>query len=158
VLFGVLQKMKYIRYTFIAALACCLALSIKGIVTPTLTFALGSESELNRSEVDPQIYTNAIASYRMAVMPWIALIGLLLGGWMFLSRKKVVYGVALASVVLFGYIIFASIKSLGYTMTQSVSAVLQGHGNPLSGWTWFYLLALVALVIAATKSAEQVAP
>ena len=153
----VLQKMKYIRYIFIAALVCCLALSIKGMVTPTLTFALGNGSELNRSEIDPQIYTNAIASYRLAVMPWIALIGLLLSGWIFLGRKKVVYGVAVASVVLFGYIIFASIRGLGYTMTQSVSAVLQGHGSPLSGWTWFYLFALVALVIATTKRAEQAA-
>ena len=147
--------MKYIRYTFIAALACCLALSINGIVTPPLTFKLGSGSELNQSEVNSQIYINTIATYRMVAIPWIALIGLLLGGWILHSRKKVVYGVAVSSVVLLGYIVFASIRGFGYTMTQSVSAVLQGHGNPLSGWTWFYLIALVALVIAATKRAEQ---
>ena len=144
--------MKYIRYTFIAALACCLALYIKGFITPTFTLSDGSE--LN-AEIDPQIYTNAMASYRMAVIPWIALIGLLLAGWIFLSRKKFVYGVAIFSAILVGYIIFASIRGLGYTWAQSVSAVLQGYGSPLPGWAWFYLLALVALVIAATKTAEQ---
>ncbi len=153
-----LNKMKYIRYTFIAALICCFALSIKGIIAPEITFTTSSGTELSGLDVDPQMYANSMTKYRTAIIPWLGLIGLILCGWIFLSRKKVVYGTVIASVGLLGYIIFNNVWGLGYTLGQSVSVALQGHGTQTAAWTWFYLAALVTLLIATMKNAEGAAP
>jgi hypothetical protein len=146
--------MKIIRYTFIAALVCCFALSIKGIVAPEISFTLPGGAELSRSEIGAAAYADAISNYRTKIFPWLAMITLILCGWIFLSRKKVVYGAFAGSLGLLGYIIFDSVNGLGYTMSQSVTAALQGHGIPIFGWSWFYLIALIALPIARMKKAE----
>jgi len=147
--------MRIIRYTIIAALVCCFAFFVKAIVAPEITFTLAGGTELKSSDVDPQMYADAIAKYRMKVILWLAMIGLILCGWIFLNRKKVVFGVFAASVGLLGCILFDSIRGLGYTMSQSVSAALEGHGMPIFGWNWLYLIALIALPIATMKTAEQ---
>ncbi len=147
--------MKIIRYITIAALICYFALYLKAIIAPEITFTLAGGEEQNISEVDPQFYQYAMEKYRTKGLLWLALNGLILAGWIFLSRKKVVFGVVAASIGLLCYITFDSIRGLGYTMSQSVSAALEGYGMPILGWNWFYLIALVALPIATMKKAEQ---
>lgn len=150
--------MKIIRYTFIAALVCCFAISIKAIVAPEISYTLSNGTELSGAEIGSEIHAEAITKYRVTFLPWLSMIGLILCGWIFLSRRMVVYGIFVVSLGIFGYILYSSIGELGYTMNQSISAALQGHGSPMFGWSWFYLLALIALPIATIKKVEQAVP
>ena len=147
--------MKIIRYTLIAALVCCFALALKAIVLPEISYTLPNGTELSGAEIATEMHAEAITKYRVTFIPWLVMIGLILCGWIFLSRRMVVYGIFAASLGIFGYILYSSIIDLGYTMSQSISAALQGHGSPMFGWNWFYLIALIALPIATIKKAEQ---
>ncbi len=146
--------MKAIRYTLIVILVSCLAVSFKAFLTPEISFTLQDGAELNAADINSEMRAEAVAKYRVIFLPWLVMIGLILCGWIFLSRKKVVYGTVVASVGIFGYILFSSIRGQGYTMSQFISAALQGHGIPMFGWNWFYLIALIALPIATMKFAQ----
>lgn len=150
--------MNYIRYAFVTALVCLLALSIYGLIAPGIVFTLPDGSELDHQKVDPIIHTNAISAYRIKVAPWLLLNGSLLCGWLFLRSRKVAYRVTAVSVIILGYIAFTSVRGLGYTAGQSVSAFFQGHGDSISGWTWFYLATLAALLFSTRKNPELAAP
>ncbi|WP_411825487.1 hypothetical protein [Luteolibacter sp. AS25] len=147
--------MKYLRYIFIIALVLHSGLLIKGIVSPEITFTSRGATELSSSEVDPQLQANAISAYRTKSYHWLSLTGLILSGWVFLRRKKIVFTLAAGSLALLSYIIFDSIRGLGYTMSQSMDAASQGYGLPIFGWNWFYLVALAALLLTTMKKAEQ---
>lgn len=147
--------MKHIRSIFIAALAILLLFLIKGMVSPDISFTLADGAEMSRKDVSAEWYADAVGKYRIMSLPWLLLNGLILGGWVFLGHKRVVLGTVAASVGLLVYILLNHLNGLGYTLSQSVSAVLMGQGLPIYGWNWFYLVALLALPFTAMGKVRE---
>lgn len=141
--------MKYIRYVFLALLLYSLVSSIHGYISPFVRLGDGSDA----SKIDASTYASVVASWRMKAFPWIILIGLVLVGWIFSGSKKVIHGVFVTSILLLGYLVFAHVKALGYTVDQSISAISQGYGTSTIAWSVFYLVALVTLVLPTRKKA-----
>ena len=142
--------MKYIRYIIIALLVYLLVFSVRYFIAPTATLPSGEAYQgHDLSEI--------VARYRTTMFPMLALISLLFIGWLFPAKKLVVPCVLLICIPIFGYLVYSSINSLGFTPGQSLLAILQGHGTSNIGWLLFYLIALVALPFASRKQeAEQV--
>lgn len=152
----VVKKMKVLRYIFIAAMTFFLGITVRAFIAPEIGFTLLSGVELSSSEIDSELYANAVASYRLASAPWLGLITLVLCGWIFFDTPKAVNSVVVGSIMLLAYIAFTSIDGLGYTPEQSVSAFLQGQGNPFFGWRWFHLFALAVLMGATWNGTKKV--
>ena len=141
--------MKYLRYIILAVLVYLLVFSLRSYLMPIITLASGDSPGDND-------FSEVIAHFRSTLLPWVALISLLFVGWLFATRKLIVYGALSLCVPLFAYLAYSSISSLGYTPGQSLLAITQGYGGSRVAWLLFYLVALVALPFAnRMKSSEQ---
>lgn len=139
--------MKFIRYIFIAALIYFLAVSVYGLIEPNIAVTVdSSSSEIEAPVLLPSNHADLVAAYRVAIGPWILLMVFILSGWVFWNSRKIVLGLSLASFAVLGYLVFTNLKSLGYTMRQSFSALHQGYEFPFLGQSLFCLVALVALL------------
>lgn len=140
--------MKYLRYTVIAVLIYLLVISVRAYFSPVVALVSGDIPDLSSQ-------SNLIALLRAELLPWIALVGFMLAGWLRPSKKPVVYVVLAISVPLLGYLFFQRFDRLGFTTGQSFRALFQGYGGEMLGWIAFYVFALVALPFAKRDNPED---
>ena len=143
--------MKYARYILIAFFLFLLGSSIYAYASPNLVVSTSAGGEDMGLAADDRI----IALYRSTMLPWIAVIGTILSGWVFFFKRRFACGAAITSILLIGYIVWKDLAAWPGTMQQAVTAVEHDLVYSLNWMTAFYLLAAVMLLLPIIKKEEQ---
>ncbi len=140
--------MKIFRYVMIAVFVYLLLKAGRSFLSPVVSL-------LSPDSFDLPISPDFRSIIQMALLPWIAFFLSMLVGWLFLSKKTVVYSAIAIATPLLGYLVITSFNKIGFTTVQSFSAITRGHGTAIMGWVAFYLVALVSLFFAAWRRANE---
>ena len=151
--------MKFVRYAFIAVLLYCLITSIYSYDESSVKI---NPVGVQNTGLDPALYDSLVAdhkassltNYRLLSAPWLILPFLILMGWIFSSKRWLVYIVSPLALLLLGHLIFVTLKQLGYTFDQSIYTIFQGYGRAVAGWLVFYFIAIVTLLASIQKKSS----